>query len=147
MATHLTVKLSWSFGGKDGTKVDYFRNMYSFTRIDFQKLMEVWSRKTITYSILKVIKTLLIDQIMPIQLNGKVVSCVFNGYIRSRKYYELLEVEPKRSKFINLKCMTFSECRQGKKSKYIGILLLNTMTRKTHVKVEVRKMEIVVVRE
>ena len=41
--------------------------------------MEVWSRKIKTYYILKVVKTLFINQIKPIRLDDKVVDYVLNG--------------------------------------------------------------------
>lgn len=46
--------------------------------------MEVWSRKHVHYSILKVIKSYLIDQIKLNELDGKVMNCVFNVYPRMR---------------------------------------------------------------
>lgn len=71
--------------------------------------MKVWKRKTITYSILKVIKTFFIDHIYPIQLDRKVVDCVFNDYPRGGKDYELLKAGPGGSKFINYDYITFHE--------------------------------------
>lgn len=45
------------------------------------------------YFILKVVKALPIDQIKLIQLYGKIVNYVFNGYSRGRKGYEHWEVK------------------------------------------------------
>lgn len=55
--------------------------------------MEVYSRKTVTYSIFKVFKTLLIDKINLIEIDGKVMNCVSNGYLKGRKAYKLLGVD------------------------------------------------------
>lgn len=42
--------------------------------------MEVQGRNIVTYSVLKVVKTFLIEQIKPFQLGGKVMDYVFNEY-------------------------------------------------------------------
>lgn len=47
------------------------------------------------------------DQIKPIQLDGKVVDYVLNGYLRGVKGYEMLGVEPRGFKFINQIHITF----------------------------------------
>lgn len=49
--------------------------------------------KTLTYYILKVITIFPIVQVKLIQLHGKVMDCIFNGYLRGKKGYELLEVK------------------------------------------------------
>lgn len=57
--------------------------------------MNVWSRKLVYYSDLKVFKTLLIYQIKQIQLDGNIVRSVFNGYLKYGNGYELWEVDSK----------------------------------------------------
>lgn len=57
--------------------------------------MNVWSRKLVDYSDLKVFKTLLIYQIKQIQLDGNIVCSVFHGYLKYGNGYELREVDSK----------------------------------------------------
>lgn len=77
------------------------------------------------------------DLIKPIQLDGKVVDYVLNGYLRGVKGYELLGVEPRGSKFINQIHITFSKCHKGNKRKYMEMKLLEAMVEKTRFKVDV----------
>lgn len=99
-------ELSWSLWDKADGKEAYMIKMYLFIGIDFQTLMEVWSRNIVTYYVLKVVKTFLIDQIKKTKLNG----C-----LRSMKSYAMLGVEPRGSKCINHRDITFSKSRREKK--------------------------------
>lgn len=129
-------KLSCSLYVKVGAKDPYMIDKYSFIGIYFQKLRKVWNRKIVTYSILEVIKTLFINQIKPIQLDGEVVYCVLNGYPIGGKCYELLGVELGGSKFINHRYITFSESHKGRSRKDIGMKTLETMVENTRFEVE-----------
>lgn len=91
--------------------------------------------KTITYSILKVDKTFLIVQIKLTRLDGKIVDCVFIGYPRGIKGYELIGVKYGGSKFINYISNSFNESRQGKNNKDARMELLETMAKKTRFEV------------
>lgn len=102
--------------------------------------MEVFNRKDVTYFILKFVKSFLIDEIKSILFDGKFVNCVFNGYPRGRNGYELLAMELGGLKFINHKCITFSESYKGNKSKDVGMKILETMAEKTRFEVKVPLM-------
>lgn len=78
---------------------------------------------------------------MILQLYDKVINCVFNGYPRSDKGYEPLEVEHEWSKFIINKCITFSEMCKRSNSKDLEMKVLKTMAKKTQFKVEVHVMD------
>lgn len=100
-----------------------------------------WSRKIVTYFVFQVAKTLFIDQIKLIQLDCKVIDCVFNGYPRGRKGYEMLGVEHRGSKLISYRCVIFSKSCQKKKNKDMRMKLLVTIEEKTQFEVEVSTMD------
>lgn len=107
--THLTAEVSLSFRCKAGAKVAYLEGRHLLIRINFQILIVICSMKYENYSYFKIAKTFLIDQINPNQLDGNVWDYSFNVYPRWGKVYELLGVEPRGSKFINRRCINFSD--------------------------------------
>ena len=74
---------------------------------------------------------------MSIQLDIKIVECVFNSYPRCRKGYEQLGVGPGGLKFTNPICINFSDFHHRKKSKDMGMKILENMAEKTQFEVEV----------
>lgn len=55
--THVIDVFSLSFLGSADTKVSYLVVKRSFTGINLQTLIEVWSKKSVTYYILKIVKS------------------------------------------------------------------------------------------
>lgn len=90
---------------------------------------------------MKVIQTLLIDQIKLIELDGKVVNYVFNIYIRGDDGYKLWVMKHGGSKFTNCGCITFNESWKNRKSKYMKMKILETMAGNTQFEDEVSVMD------
>lgn len=99
------------------------------------------------YSNSKATKALSIAQIELIQLDGKVADYIINGYPRCGESYDRLGVEPRGSKFINCRCISFSESNKRNKSKDLGMKILETMTGKTHFEVKFIPYILVVVKK
>lgn len=106
---HVIVELSLSLRGKVSAKAAYLVVRCSFTRIDFQIHVKVLSRMTVTYSVFKVVKTLLIGQINPIRLDGKVMNYVFNGYRRGKLVMSYWEWNLEERNSIKPRCIIFNE--------------------------------------
>lgn len=116
--------------------------MYSFIRINFQTHMVVFSRKSENCSYSKVNKALYVVQIKLIMLGGKIVDCVFNGYLIGRKIYKLLGMKPGGLKFINCRYINFNETRKGKKIKYMRMKLLGTKAENIQFEVKIPTIDI-----
>lgn len=96
-----------SFQDKTSAKVAYMIGRCLFTLIDFQMPTKVWSRTHVNF------KTLSFKQIKLVQLHGKIVKCVFDGYSKGGKGYKLQNVKSGGSKFFINKCITFSVTHEG----------------------------------
>lgn len=83
--------------------------IYPLTRIDFKIPMDIWGRKPIDYSNLKVLKALSFVHNKQDQLDTKDVKCLFISNLEGVKGYKTWKVKPRRSKLFIRRYVIFGE--------------------------------------
>jgi len=109
--------LSKSLWGEVVSTATYLINRCPSTGIDLKTPMEVWSGRLADYSNLKVFRALAFSQVKQDKLDARNVKCVFIGYHEGVKGYKLWKMEPRGSKFIISRDVTFDKTRMGMKCK------------------------------
>ena len=93
--------------------------------------MEVWSGSPVDYSNLRVFGALAYAYVKKDKLDARAVRCLFLGYVEGVKGYRLWRLDPKPSKLIINKDVTFNETRMRMYSENS-----ECGKEKTHIKVE-----------
>lgn len=104
-------------GGEVLATTAYPINKFPSIGMDFKITMEIWSGKTIYYSIIKVSGALEFGHIKQDVLYVRVVNYLFIVYLKGVKEYKLLKMEIKGFKFIISINFHFYETRMRIKCK------------------------------
>ena len=99
------------FWGEAANTAVYLINKCPSSALGCTTPMEVWSGKPADYSNLRVFRALAYAHVKKDKLEARAERCIFLGYAEGVKGYRLWRLEPKPSKLIISRDVTFDETR------------------------------------